>query len=417
MKHITIGEGVTLHVIPETKFKTTNLTVTLLRPLCKEEATKNSLIPSVLRRGCRKYPTTKALNLYLDELYGASFAYGVKKQGAYQRISLHFKTVADRYADGAPFSSLVTLATDILFDPLAQNDSFDAEVVAREKDNLREYIESIANDKKEYAKNRLAEEMFKGDPYSIFEYGRIEDLESIDARNLYAHFKKVLSESTVHIFLTGEADENAVANTLRAAFDTSLRKTRPALCVTVKQPGEVRVVEETQAVTQGKLAIGYIAPVLRTDPGYYAMMVFCNLFGGAPHSKLFLNVREKLSLAYYASSVYDSFKGVLAVHCGIESKNYEVTRQEIAKQLTAMQQGDFTEEEVQFSVLALCNMYESAKDSADAMEAFYAGQMLLGTDDSIDSVIESLQKVTKQQVVDAAKGITLDTVYFLKGEA
>ena len=413
----TIKSGINLYFVKDDKFKTTALTVSFLRPLCKEEVTKNSLIPALVRRGCEKYPDTKDLNRYLDSLYGAEFTAGVRKKGEVQMITFKFKTVADRYAeDVMPFLKLISLMEEAIFHPLCENGGFNEEYTKREKENLKQTIESIVNDKKEYAKKRLIEEMYKDSPYGIFEYGYCEDLDEIDSKNLFEHYTEVLKTSNINIFVTGSFDEKEVEQRLNEVFENieinpaTLKSTEPDII-----NESVATIEEEAPVTQGKLSIGFKTNVTSDSDLYIPMLLANNLYGGSVHSKLFLNVREKMSLAYYAGSSYSSFKGFLNVNCGIEFDKYEITVKEVLNQLEEMKKGNFTEEELNFSKLAIITTYNSLSDSMAATEDFYNSQTIMNKKLSIDEYIEKINSATKEDVVEASKKIIPDTVFFLKG--
>lgn len=415
----TIKNGINLYFVKDDKFKTAALTVSFVRPLSKNEVTKNSLIPAVIRRGSKKYPETKALNLYLDSLYGAEFTSGVRKKGEVQMITFKFKSVADKYAgDVLPFDKLIALMKEVIFNPLADNNAFSNEYVEREKENLKQIIESIVNDKKEYAKKRLIEEMYKNSPYGIFEYGYTDDLKGINEENLYKHYMEVLKTSRINVFVTGAFEEKNVEERLTEIF-----KDVEVSSIPLNEPekdvisDKMTTIEEAAPVTQGKLSMGFKTNVTSDSALYIPMLLANNLYGGSVHSKLFLNVREKMSLAYYAGSSYSSFKGFMNVNCGIEFDKYEVTVKEVLNQLEEMKKGNFTEEELEFSKLAITTTYNSLSDSMAATEDFYNSQTVMNKKYTVDEYIEKINATTKEEVVEAANKIVPDMVFFLKGSA
>ena len=415
----TVKDGINLYFVKDDKFKTAALTLSFVRPLKKDEVTKNSLIPAIIRRGCEKYPDTRKLNLYLDSLYGAEFTSGVRKKGEVQMITFKFKTVADIYAgDVLPFDKLISLMKEAIFNPLTENGGFKDDFVEREKENLKQMIESIVNDKKEYAKKRLIEEMYKDSPYGIFEYGYTEDLNAITSKNLFEHYENVLKTSRINIFVTGAFDEKCVTDRISEIFEGI--SVNPVKINDIEKDiinNEITTIEEEAPVTQGKLSMGFKTNITSDSPLYIPMLLANNLYGGSVHSKLFLNVREKMSLAYYAGSSYSSFKGLVNVNCGIEFDKYEVTVKEVLNQLEEMKKGNFTEEELNFSKLAICSTYNSLADSMAATEDFFNSQTIMNTKYTIEEYIEKVKATTKEQVIEAAKKIIPDTVFFLKGSA
>ena len=411
-----LKNGTYVHYISADRFKNVNFTVNITVPIKRPDVTFNTLIPAVLRQGSAKFPVTKDLNIYLDDLYGANISYGIKKRGNYQVIVINFNTISDRYAPNSkPFDKLLKLAAEILFNPLVKDNAFDNEYVNREKENLRQYIESVINDKREYAKIKLINEMFSKEDYGIFSNGYVEELDQITPENLYSYYKKLISEGLWEIFVTGPVNVEECNNFINSYFNFEKNVFNYSPADFGKYSNEIRKIEEAADVTQGKLSIGMRTNVTINSPLYFAMIVMNNLYGGSVHSKLFLNVREKMSLAYYASSAYDAYKGFILINSGIEFSNYEIALKEILKQLDDVKSGIFTEQDIKFSKLSIINAYNSVKDSAVAMENFYSSQTLTKTFLTIEEIIDRINKVTKDDIIKAANTVTPDTVFFLKG--
>jgi len=419
LQTVNIKNGVNIHFIEGDRFKTSLLTFNFTRPLKNPDASYNALIPAVLRRGCNRYPKTAYLNTYLDDLYGANASYAVKKKGANQIISIRFSTICDSIVpDLKPFSKLCALAKQMIFNPYLPNDEyFESEYVEREKTNLIQFIQSVINDKKEYAKKRLLEEMYKGETFGIFEFGDIDVIKNITAESLYDYYKKLLSESIVDIFVSGKCDKEYITDIIKEAFEeTNGNASEYAKEPFGKYPEKINYISETSDITQGKLSIGFKTEITAGSDLYYAMTVFNNLFGGSAHSKLFLNVREKMSLAYYANSGYDGHRGLVVVNCGIEFDKYEVTLSEVLKQLEEIKNGNFTDDELTASLLAITGSYTAAKDSMAIMEEFCFGGIVSGLNNSLEDSVKKINSVTKEDVIAAAKTVVPDTVFFLKGD-
>ena len=419
MQTINIKKGVDLHFIEGDRFKTSLLTFNFTQPLKNPDASYNALIPAILRRGCNRYPKTTYLNTYLDDLYGANASYAVKKKGANQVVSMRFSTICDAIApDLKPFAKLCALAKQMIFNPYLPNDEFfDEEYVEREKTNLIQFIESVINDKKEYAKKRLIEEIYKGETYGIFEYGTIENIEQITARDLFTYYKKMLTDSKVDIFVSGKCDKEYITDLIKESFEEIETAGDGFTKIPFGEyPGKINYISENSDITQGKLSIGFKTEITTDHKLYYAMVVANNLFGGSPHSKLFMNVREKMSLAYYANSGYDGYRGLVIVNCGIEFDKYEVTLSEVLKQLEEVKNGNFTDDELTASLLAITSSHNAAKDSMSVMEEFCFGGLVSGLEASLEEAIEKINAVTKEDVIEAAKTVVPHTVFFLKGD-
>ncbi|MBQ7039677.1 MAG: insulinase family protein [Clostridia bacterium] len=409
--------GIKVSLIPDNRLKTAALTVYISLPLNKDAASFNALWPAVLMRGCKKYPETKELNIYMEQLFGATAGFRVEKQGANQLVSMRFKTVSDVYAEGKPFTKLIRLAGEILFNPLIENGAFRKSYTDREKQVQIQYIEGLVNDKRKYAATRLIQEMCKDEEYSILACGEAEKIEKIDEKALYESYISALKEGSISVYVTDHFDKDEIVPVLEEVFANSPHGEKVLRIPVVKEaPEKVKTVEEKAPVTQGKLSMGFRTSITRTSQEYYAMMLFNKLFGGSPYSKLFLNVREKLSLAYYASSTYGSLKGIVTVNSGIEFEKYEAAKNEILVQLNEMKKGNFTEDEINAAKLDIENSYKEISDYGEALSEYYSYLDCAGISESPSEVVAKIKTVTKEQIVNAAKTVNLDTVYFLKGE-
>ena len=297
-----------------------------------------------------------------------------------------------------------------------KNALFEEEYVETEKKNLKELIESVRNDKREYAKKRLIEEMYKNEDYGIFEYGYTEDLEKINERNLYDYYKNFINTSPLKIIICGNFDEEKSLKTANNIFTFPESEFDMHKITHGTFKATTVSVTETADITQGKLAIGYRTEITKDHNLYFPMLVLNNLFGGSPHSKLFLNVREKLSLAYYAGSGYNSYKGLIIVNCGIEFDKYSLTVKEIDNQLNDILLGNISEDEINFSKAALTTAYSAIKDNLGSQISFYMSQVIGKNIFTVSDYINGINRVTKDDIILAAKTIKPDTIYFLKGE-
>ncbi len=411
-----LPNGVSLQIINDDKFKTSSISVNFLTKLEKTSATYNSLVPYVLKRGYKDISDTMKLNKYLDELYGSKIACNISKCGDNQLISITGVTVSDFYAgNDKPFAKLVKLIHDILYMPYINNNCFEKLYVDREKENLKLFIDGIKNDKREYTRKRLIEEMYKNSPYSVYAYGDTETLSEIDECNLYDYYEKHFKKSLFSIVVAGSVNEIETQNLISALFGSSQQSKNINTIDIENSIEDPKEIIEQSDVTQSKLAMGYKTNVIKNSRLYFAMMMLDNLFGGSVHSKLFLNVREKLSLAYYAASRYNSLKGYILVDSGIETKNFELARDEIQKQLAEIKNGNFTDKDIEFSKLAIVNTYNSAKDSLSSLLNYYSSAPIMDKIYEIDDVISNIQSVTKEEIIEAANTLKHCTTYLLKG--
>ncbi len=409
-KTVELKKGINLYFIRDEKFKTYMASVLFHRPLSRAEASLNSLLSQVMRCGNKLYPTLKDVNIALEELYGASLYCSNGKRGEEQILRVAVEGVCDEFLPEPAFDR----ALELLFAAAFNSDSRGA--VEQEKKNLIDRIRGQINDKRYYAILRLNEIMFEGEAYGVNSMGYEDEVSEITPDVLFDYYKNVVDTSAISIIFTGNFDEAAALSAAKRAVKALPERNGGHTLAKIKADvSEVKRVTDRMDVTQGKLSIGFRTGIGPNDSLDCAQRVFCTIYGGGPNSKLFLNVREKLSLCYYASCWCDKMKGFFRVSSGIEFQNFKPAYDEIMAQLQAMKNGDFTDEEIDIAKGELINAYRSWVDAVEAIEDYYTSQLLLGTDVSIEESINGIKDVTREQIVEVANRAVLDTVYFLDG--
>lgn len=408
--------GVFLNYIHATKFKTGTLSVQLITPLDEATAAQGALLPAVLRRGTMRYRDMRALSTALDLLYGASVAYTVRKKGENQCLGFVASFIDEAFAPAGErlLEPMCDLLGELLLNPVTKGGRFLSEYVESEKVNLIDAIRGVINDKRDYADMRLLQEMCAEERYGTEKLGTEERVKKITNQTLYPFYRKLLATAHIELFYCGSADPDRVEGALRRAFAALPREeiVPPVYAEHRDAPEMPKRITETMDVTQGKLSLGF-----RVSSDDTAATMLANLiFGGYSNSKLFLNVREKLSLCYYASSGYHRSKGIITVSSGIEFKNYQTAYDEILAQLRAVQDGEFEPWEIDGARECLISSLRSREDSAGRMEENAIGQAATYQWESAGELIDALRAVTPERISTAAKTVTLDTVYFLTGE-
>ena len=420
-KIIQIQEGITLHILPTDKFKTSFVSFSLVQKLSEKENTKTALLPFVLKGASEKYPDLKSLNRALDALYGASLMPIVRKKGDWQMIGFCMDFVADAYALAGEKTTTqaLDLFKEVIFNPKVCGGAFQQNVVDIEKGNLKDTIESIINDKRTWALLRCIELMCKGEPLALSEYGQIADLAAISPEALYAYYKELLETARIELFYEGGLDTVDIEAFWREAFSSVQRRYKEAddTSLAAEKREELQYITEEVEVNQCKLNLGFHTGITAEDERIYALMVANAVFGGGPNSKLFLNVREKMGLCYYAASRAFKQNGMILVYSGIEKENEEAAVTEIKRQLQDMREGMITDEEIEQAKLAMVNSLKSIADSAFSTEDFLLGEALGKKAREIDEYIGHIWAVKKEEVVAVAKEVKLDTVYVLSGKA
>lgn len=414
---IELQPGVTLRCFADHRFHQGCLSFQLVRPMDQKEAAANAIIPAILLRGTRDCPDLRAITFRLDELYGASAGTLVRRVGDYQTTGLYCGFIEDRFAmpGDRVLEPMLDFLRQLLLEPVMEDGGFCRSFVESEKKNLIATIESELNDKQVYAMNQLLKTMCKADSYGVPRLGDVESVRAIAPRSLYDHYQRILRESRVDIFYVGSAPADRVAELLKPILDGINRNyvNLPDQTDFCDAGGAHRT--EQMDVTQGKLCLGYVTPITNRSDDFVVMQVLNTIFGAGMTSKLFMNVREKLSLCYSIGSGYYGAKGIVTVSAGIDFDKEQQTRAEIQRQLDACCRGEITEEELNSAKEALLSSLRGTHDSPGAIEGYYATAALSGVHRDPESHMAAIRAVTAEQVAQAARTLTLHSTYFLRG--
>ena len=420
MEVIKIKNGINLNLIKTDKFKTNLLSVFLTVPLNENTITKNALIPAILRRGSNNLKTQEEISKTLEEMYGASFDCGVDKIGDNQVLKFYLETINNSYVENEEniLKEAINILLDLVFNPLVNNNKFDETYVESEKNNLKQIIEGRKDAKATYALERCIEEMYKNLPYALYKYGRLEDLENINAENLYEQYKKLINECKIDIFISGDITEEVKNEVIENKNIVNLEERNPNYIESnkenrIKQEKQEEIVSESMDVTQGKLILGLDVLKEQEDDKYTAL-IYNAILGGTPNSKMFQNVREKNSLAYTASSSYIRQKGNIFVKCGIEIDNYEKALKIIKEQIEDMKKGEFTEEDIKQAKVNIVSTIKFIPEEQDTELLYYFSQELSGYQMNSEEYISKVNSITREQIIELANRIQINTIYFLK---
>lgn len=412
--------GISVYHIKSNRFKTNTINFFYQDNLNKSTAALNALFPSVLRRGTEKLPTLKDINLYLEELYGAVFDCGIGKKGERQILHFYFEYLSDKYAntENSNFEAALEFLLDIIYRPVLQGGSFNPQYVEQEKTNLKMLIESRKNDKVQYSMDRCYELMCQDEPFGLYEYGTVEQVDSISSEELYKHYREKVASLPADIFVTGEL-KAADIEYLKSRINSIERGVIKGLTTGIvkKYVDKVRYFEDKMEVTQGKLCLGFRTNITPKEDDYYALMVYSGILGGGMHSKLFQNVREKAGLAYYVFAGLEKFKGLMIIGSGIDIKEREHAQSLIIEQLEAIKEGRISDYEFESTIKSLETGIHSLKDSQLQVVDFNFSQLIAQTHDTFEGILSKIKRVTKRDVVAITDKIQLDTVYFLTSQA
>lgn len=415
----TTVNQIRLHVLPTDRFKTYAISANIGVPLAENNVTPVALIPFVLRRGTAAYPETKKFREKLDDLFGAGFGFDIFKRGDNQVVQFRMDVINDQFVEGRHdlLKQSLQFLGETLFSPAMENGTLRGKYVESEKITLQKRLEAIVNDKIKYAAERCIQEMCKDEPYRLNPLGNVKDLPSITPESLYEMYQGWLQNAVIDLYVAGNTTLDEVEQLVKAYFPLK-REHMPSYDMRTAFPEvkDVRRVVEQLDITQGKLNMGLRSYVTYGDEAYPAALMYNGILGSFPHSKLFINVREKASLAYYAASRLDGHKGILTIQSGIEIANYEKAVDIIERQLVSMREGDISELEWMQTRAMIGNSLREIQDSAHEMISFDFNNMLTGKERSVPQLLAEIDQVDKPAVQRMAEQVKLDTIYFLRNE-
>lgn len=414
-KQKNLKNGVNLYVYSTPKFKTTTFCLFFHQNLNRHIATKTALLPFVLKRGNKSFPTSRKLSLFLEDLYGTDMGADILKRGETHILQFFMETINHKYINGENvLKKGFKVFRDMVVNPLVENEGFKQDYVRQEKDNLKRNIESLYNDKFNYVVERCFQEMCKDEAFSIYRYGNVEDLDIIDSKSLYDYYLDCLAHCPIDLFVLGDVDEEEIQQLTEEMFSFERKDINKVetdfVSKTIEKPNYV---EEKQNINQGKLAMGFRTNTRYSDEDYYALMVYNGILGGGTHSKLFQNVREKASLAYYAFSRIEKTKGLMLISSGIDFDDKNKAIDIIKQQLEELKNGKISDYEFDSTIKSLTNSYKEATDNPSMIISLYLDGIINGVQRSAEEIIDKLHEVTKDDVRQIAQKVSLDTIFFL----
>ncbi|MEB2298052.1 insulinase family protein [Lysinibacillus xylanilyticus] len=416
-KTIPLAKGVNLHIRQTTQFKTVNFSIKWRRVLTATSASERTVLTNVLQHSNAKYKTTAAFRGFLDDLYGTVLYFDTSKRGNEHTVLMNVEAVNDHFlANTNVLNEALSLLHTAIFEPNLENGVFKESIVEREKKTVIQRIESIFDDKSRFAQQRIQQILRPNEPASISANGTIQDIQKITPASLFEAYQSMLANDKIDIYVAGDINEDEIVTQLKKALPFKDRTPEEIPAVLPQQHPQNDYVREQQEMKQGKLHIGFSTPVRFGDPDFAKMQIFNGVFGGYPHAKLFMNVREKESLAYYASSSYASHYGLVFVVSGIEPKNEEKALSLIKEQIAVMQAGDITDLELEQTKAMLTNQLKESLDSARGQIEIFDQYKDLPEEFSVEAWATKWKAVTKEDIVEMAKQIQLEAVYFLCGK-
>lgn len=416
---INIKEGIKLHIVPNEIYKTNLIRIVFTTKLNKENVTKTALLPLVLKQGSKNYPTQEIINIRLEELYGAEFNANIDKKGDLQVVTFESDCIKDRFVPNHEniTQEVFDLIFDIVLNPYIENGTFKQSYLDSEKEQLRKMINELIDNKDDYSFNRCIHEMYGNNGYGLYQLGIESDIDTIKCNELFEFYQKYINDAKIDIFISGEVDVEQIKNyVIEKMKDVKERKfdtPNEVSTIDAKKVDKPQEVLESLDIVQGKLVLGcQIESNIENQK--YVGMVYNALLGASASSFLFQNVREKESLAYYAMSRFIDVKSALFIRSGIEIKNYNKALKIIIEQLDLIANGDFTKDNLDDAIITINSFWNGVKENQELALDYCYTQELYEQKESIDSLIKKVESVSREEIIELAKSVKINTIYFLK---
>ena len=416
---INIKDGIKLHIIPNDIYKTNLIRIAFTIDADKDTVTDTAMLPLILKQGSMNYPTQEKINTRLEELYGAEFVANIDKKGDLQVISFEADCIKDKYI---PTKESITkevfdLIFDIVLNPLIEDGAFNNNYLDIEKEKLKKMINELVDDKDAYSYYNCIHEMFGDEGYGLYQMGIESEVEKINSKSLYEYYQKFIDKAKIDIFVSGEVDSDAI----KTYIDEKVKDLKPRefdatsliSTISAKNVDNPKEIFEKLDVTQGKLVMGCTIDS-KQDNRNYVGLVYNSILGSGASSLLFQNVREKASLAYYAVSRFIDVKSLLFIRAGIEIKNYNKALNLIKEQMNKIIEGDFTQENIDDAKTTLYSNLRNVPEAQESSINYYFMQEFYTQKDSIESLMEKIEAVSREEIIEFAKSVKLNVIYFLK---
>lgn len=413
-----ISKGIYFNNVHDNRFKTMRISATIFVPLQYDTAALNALVCKVLTRSSAEYPESNLLARHLSGLYGATLSSNIVKMGDVQVLTISVTGLDDKYVlnNEKMSEELSRFLCSIIFSPKLINNEFDINELNQEKRQLLDLADSEFNDKRVYSNTRAIEVMCKDEVFGTNRYGTKEQIEKATTKDLFKAWENLLKTATFNFMYIGDSESDNIYKIFKNSFKNIKREPTDLNIEVIKTVQKVKTEEEIMDLAQSKLIMGFRTVIAEPDKDVMAMRLMSWVLGGGATSKLFKNVREKLSLCYYCLGRYDRLKGILLIESGVEKENIEKAKTAILKEVENIKKGEITDFEIETAKLSINNFFKGSGDTVSGLENWYISQLLDKEIISANEMIDKIKKVSKDDVIKVAQNIKLDTVYTLESE-
>lgn len=412
-----LQEGVELHFIESDKFTTNRIRVRFAAEMSEQTVAGRVLVANLLEMGNQDYPSAQRLRMRLAELYGAHFSTSVSKRGRVHFVDLTISYINPHYLPEQEdiTGEIIDFLETCLFKPLKNGSAFKEDVFAVEKNNLLSFLETEVEDNFYHADVEMSKLYYEDEAVQIPRVGRIDLVEQVTAETAFKTYSNMLRLDKIDIFVLGQVDQALVQEKF-SSFSFKYRNPKLELEYQQAYSKVTRERVERKEARQSILELAYHLQVVYNDVNYPALLVFNGLLGAFSHSKLFMNVREKESLAYTIGSQISIFSGMLKIYAGINRQDKLKAIKLIRQQVMALKQGKFTEDDLNLTKNMLVHSATLAQDRQNNLLEQVYNQVTMGQRNvTLEEWIEAVNKVSREDILRVGQLVRLQAVYFMEG--
>lgn len=411
-----------IYKINSDKFKSIYFSINYTIPVNKEQISEYSLLASILGKSCEKYKTQKEIQKYLYSLYGANFDINIEKLGDLYNIEFRCECINKEFLPNNQdvVNDVLKFLNEIIYKPDIKGELFNKEIIERERKVILNKIREVKDDKLRYGVRKTEELMCKDEPFSVYVYGDESDIVKVTQESIYKRYNDLINNACITFIVSGNlVGYEDINDRINSIFGNKISSKLNYKCLEYNKVNfhSKEEIEEIGQTTQSVLTYGLRINDVDTED-FYKLSVYNALLGGTPSSKLFQNFREKESLAYTVRSRYYRYKNMIIVYSGIQKENYKKAREVLEKEINQIKDGFVSDEEFNASKESIISDLKEWNDSKVALSKMFISNMFATKTDnlSLEEMIDNMNKVTKQDVIEVASKISIEKIFFLRGD-
>ncbi len=404
-----------IYLIKNKKFKTISLSIQFRKEKTKYDSVYLSILKDVLNCETNEYKNLKDYHKAKLNIYDPFIEFKIVNSGKNQGFVIDSKFANEKYTEKGMNKKTIEFIFNTIYNPKTKNKSFDKENFEIAKQNYIEHLKAIKDNPFKYTSIRLWEEINVYDFKILTNKEAIEKAKQITEKTLYEYYETLFTDTSLDIFIIGDFNNEEIKKTISSIIKGNFKKSKKNTFINHKEVKKENQIIETSKTNQSQLGIGLKFLNLTEFEKKYVSILYTSILGGGWASKLMQKVREEKSLCYFIGASRSITHGLCFIYASIDAKNYEKVLTLIKKEIESMQQGDFTEKDIsRVQQVYLNSLLEIEDNQIQLMNSII--NIALSDSDSLSERKENITKISKEDIINIAKKVKIDTIFFLKGE-